>query len=102
MLSWVVIVSSAAPHVADLIAEQKASLLADFRSQARRQSTVLARLEDGDLENHLPGLTDALVGVMRCGRMGPEKSIQENGTRHGLARRQQGCSVADIVWELKW
>ncbi|HLH76021.1 MAG TPA: hybrid sensor histidine kinase/response regulator [Candidatus Binataceae bacterium] len=95
-----IVSSFPAPHVADLIAARKARLLAEFRAQVRPLSGRLARLEDEQLEDHLPRLIDALMAILRQGPGHGEQLVQENGAHHGLIRRQQGGSVADIAREI--
>jgi signal transduction histidine kinase/ActR/RegA family two-component response regulator len=88
------------PHVADCIAAHKASLLANYRAQARQLSDRLARLEDGALEDHLPALIDALIDTLRRGQGQGDQSVRDNGAQHGLTRRMQGSSVDDVVGEI--
>jgi signal transduction histidine kinase len=54
-------------------------------------------MDDRELLDHLPALTEALIGVLR-GEEGSQVEI--DARRHGHQRRLDGYSVVDVLWEL--
>ena len=54
-------------------------------------------MDDSELLDHLPALTEALIGVLR----GEQKSlVEDDARRHGHQRRLDGYNVVDVLWEL--
>jgi signal transduction histidine kinase len=87
-------------YIADYLEQHKDEILDRWRNAAEAESTQadrLAKMDDRELLDHLPALTEALIGVLR----GEEKSLaEEDARRHGHQRRLDGYKVVDVLWEL--
>jgi signal transduction histidine kinase len=87
-------------YIADFLEDHKDEILDRWRKAAEAepaQGARLAKMDDGELLDHLPALTEALIGVLR----GAQKSlVEEDARRHGHQRRLDGYSVVDVLWEL--
>jgi signal transduction histidine kinase len=87
-------------YIADYIEQHKEEILDRWRTAAEDESAQaerLAKMDDRELLDHLPALTEALIGVLR----GEEESLaEEDARRHGHQRRLDGYSVVDVLWEL--
>src|ERR1700720_3031118 len=87
-------------YIPDYLEDHKDEILDRWRNAAEAESAQaerLAQMDDRELLDHLPALTEALIGVLR----GPEQSlIKEDARRHGHQRRLDGYSVVDVLWEL--
>jgi signal transduction histidine kinase len=86
--------------IADHLERRKNEILTRWRKAAEEesaQSKRLAELDDKDLLDHLPAITEGLICVLRG-----EKSseIEAASRRHGHQRRLNGYSVLDVLWEL--
>jgi signal transduction histidine kinase len=86
--------------VADHLERRKDEILVRWRKAAEEESAEskrLAELDDNELLDHLPAITEALICVLRG-----EKSsrIEDASRRHGHQRRLDGYSVLDVLWEL--
>ena len=87
-------------YIADFLEDHKDEILDRWRKAAEAepaQGARLAKMDDGELLDHLPALTEALIGVLR----GAQKSlVEEDARRHGHQRRLDGYNVVDVLWEL--
>src|SRR6202045_2341618 len=87
-------------YVAVNLEQHKDEILARGRNAARQesaQSKRLAELDDKELLDHLPAITEAMICVLR----GENPSrIEDASRRHGDQRRLDGYSVLDVLWEL--
>jgi signal transduction histidine kinase len=87
-------------YIADYLEDHKDEILDRWREAAKAESAQaerLAKMDDGELLDHLPALTDALIGVLR----GEQKSlVEDDARRHGHQRRLDGYNVVDVLWEL--
>jgi signal transduction histidine kinase len=87
-------------YIADYLEDHKDEILDRWREAAEAESAQaerLAKMDDGELLDHLPALTDALIGVLR----GEQKSlVEDDARRHGHQRRLDGYNVVDVLWEL--
>ncbi len=87
-------------YIADYLEQHKDEILDRWRDAAKKedaQAERLANLDDRELLDHLPALTEALIGVLR----GEEESLVEvDARRHGHQRRLDGYNVVDVLWEL--
>jgi signal transduction histidine kinase len=87
-------------YIADFLEDHKDEILDRWRKAAEAepaQGARLAKMDDGELLDHLPALTEALIGVLR----GAQKSLVEEDARsHGHQRRLDGYNVVDVLWEL--
>jgi signal transduction histidine kinase len=87
-------------YIADYLEDHKDEILVRWRNAAEAepaQAERLAKMDDGELFDHLPALTEALIGVLR----GEQKSlVEDDARRHGHQRRLDGYNVVDVLWEL--
>jgi signal transduction histidine kinase len=87
-------------YIADYLEDHKDEILDRWRNAAEAepaQAERLAKMDDGELLDHLPALTEALIGVLR----GEQKSlVEDDARRHGHQRRLDGYNVVDVLWEL--
>ncbi len=87
-------------YVADYLEKHQDQILKRWRRAAKRESSQaerLAKLDDRELTDHIPAITEAMIGVLR----GEDSSIiSENCRRHGHQRRIDGYTVLDALWEL--
>ncbi|HEY6420653.1 MAG TPA: HAMP domain-containing sensor histidine kinase [Candidatus Binataceae bacterium] len=87
-------------YIADYLEQHKGEILDRWRKVAKEESSQaerLAKMDDRELLDHLPAITEALMGVLR----GEKASrVEDDGRRHGHQRRLDGYSVVDVLWEL--
>jgi signal transduction histidine kinase len=87
-------------YIADYLEQHKDEILNRWRQAAEMESAQaerLARMDDRELLDHLPALTEALIRVLQ----GEEETLAEDDARrHGHQRRLDGYSVVDVLWEL--
>ena len=87
-------------YIADYLEQHKDEILDRWRQAAEMESAQaerLARMDDRELLDHLPALTEALIRVLQ----GEEETLAEDDARrHGHQRRLDGYSVVDVLWEL--
>lgn len=87
-------------HVAQYLEQRKDEILDRWRAAAREeeeQTERLAKIDDRELLDHLPALTEALIGALR----GEQQSlVEDDARRHGHQRRVDGYKVIDVLWEL--
>jgi signal transduction histidine kinase len=98
--SEVLLMSVNTADVADHLERRKDEILTRWRKAAEEESAEskrLAELDDNELLDHLPAITEALICVLRG-----EKSsrIEDASRRHGHQRRLDGYSVLYVLWEL--
>src|SRR5689334_18276303 len=87
-------------YIADYLEQHKEEILDRWRNAAQEeqvQAQRLARIDDNELLDHLPALTEALIGVLRGEQ---ESLIEVDARRHGHQRRLDGYNVVDVLWEL--
>jgi signal transduction histidine kinase len=87
-------------YIADYLEQHKDEILSRWRTTAKAESAQaerLAEMDDLELFDHLPALTEALIGVLH-GR--EESPVENDARRHGHQRRLDGYSVTDVLWEL--
>ncbi len=87
-------------YLADYLEQHKDEIIKHWRRAAENelaQAERLAKMDDRELLDHLPALTEAVIGVLR----GEEESlVEDDARRHGHQRRLDGYSVVDLLWEL--
>lgn len=87
-------------HVAQYLEQRKDEILDRWRAAAREeeeQTERLSKIDDRELLDHLPALTEALIGALR----GEQQSlVEDDARRHGHQRRVDGYKVIDVLWEL--
>jgi signal transduction histidine kinase len=87
-------------YVADYLENHKQEILRRWRRAAKQESKEskrLAKLDDQELLDHIPAITDAMIAVWR----GKDSSqVSADCARHGHQRRLDGYTVIDVMWEL--
>jgi len=87
-------------YVADYLERHKDKILTRWRRAAKQESEQaerLAKLNDRELMDHIPAMTEATIAVLR----GEDSSrISDACRRHGHQRRLDGYTVLDVLWEL--
>jgi signal transduction histidine kinase len=87
-------------YIADYLEQHKDEILKRWRDSAEQESEQakrLAALDDQELIDHIPAITEAMIAVLR----GEDSSrISESCRRHGHQRRIDGYGVLDVLWEL--
>jgi RsbT co-antagonist protein rsbRD N-terminal domain len=98
-------VSDTAPHKAINIATHiehiKGEILARWREEIRRdpeQAALIHKLDDQELQDHLPGLTEKVIKFLRGE---PSENLEDDAARHGRQRRALGYSVVPLLRELQ-
>jgi signal transduction histidine kinase/CheY-like chemotaxis protein len=93
------------PHKATKIASHiehiKGEILARWREEVRRdpeQAALIHELDDEELRDHLPGLTDKVIRFLH-GEL--SENLDEDAARHGRQRRALGYSVVPVLRELQ-
>src|ERR1700733_586736 len=87
-------------YAADYLKSHRDEILARWRLAAKSQSEQsrrLAELDDSELLDHIPAITDALILSLH-GEV--SSKIEDDSRRHGHQRRLKGYSVIDVLWEL--
>jgi signal transduction histidine kinase len=87
-------------YLADYLEKHKDQILKRWRraaTQESEQAERLAKLDDRELTDHIPAMTEAMIGVLR---RGDSSQISEACRRHGHQRRVDGYNVLDVLWEL--
>jgi signal transduction histidine kinase len=87
-------------YIADYLERHKDEILDRWRKAAKEDSAQterLAQMDDRELLDHLPALTEAMIGVLRGEQDSP---VEDDARRHGHQRRLDGYSVVDVLWEL--
>ena len=87
-------------YVADYLEQHKNEILKRWRNSSKKESEQAKRLtalDDQELIDHIPAITEAMIAVLR----GADSSrISESCRRHGHQRRIDGFGVLDVLWEL--
>jgi signal transduction histidine kinase len=98
--SEVLLMSFNTADLADHLERRKDEILTRWRKAAEEESAEskrLAELDDNELLDHLPAITEALICVLRGEN---SSTIEDVSRRHGHQRRLDGYSVLDVLWEL--
>src|SRR5258708_19723003 len=84
-------------YVADYLENRKDEILRRWRRAAKQESKEskrLAKLDDQELMDHIPAITEAMIAVWR----GQDSSqVSADCARHGSQRRGHGLTVFDRV-----
>jgi signal transduction histidine kinase len=87
-------------YAADYLKRHRNEILDRWRVAAKTQSEQshrLAELDDSELLDHIPAITDALILSLHGET---SAKIEADSRRHGHQRRLKGYSVIDVLWEL--
>jgi signal transduction histidine kinase/CheY-like chemotaxis protein len=90
-----------ASKIANHIEQLKAQVIARWQEEVRHdpeQSALIHKLDDQELLDHLPALTEKVIRLLRGE---PVDNLEEDAARHGRQRRAQGYSVVPLLRELQ-
>jgi signal transduction histidine kinase/CheY-like chemotaxis protein len=79
----------------------RAQIFARWRDEVRHdpeQAALIHEVGDQELEDHLPGLTDKVIKLLRGE---PTENLEEDAAQHGRQRRTIGFSVVPLLRELQ-
>ena len=88
-------------NTANYIESLKDQVLSRWRDEVRgdpEQSAQILNLDDQELENHLPALTDKIIALLRGESV---QDLEEDAAQHGRQRRALGYSVVPLVREFQ-
>jgi signal transduction histidine kinase len=75
--------------------------MARWREEVRRdpeQAALIPKLDDQELQDHLPGLAEKVIQFLRGGVV---EDLELDAAKHGRQRRAQGYSVVPLLRELQ-
>jgi signal transduction histidine kinase len=87
-------------RIADYLQSRKDEVISLWREEARaspHHSSVVGSLDDKELEDHLPVITDTLIEILHGAK---SEKITDEGRRHGHQRRLNGYLIVDVLREL--
>lgn len=90
-----------AKNIANHIERLKDQVLSFWREQVRadpEQAAQIHSLDDRELEDHLPGLTQKIIALLRGEAA---EDLEEDAAKHGRQRRALGYSVVSLLRELQ-
>ena len=90
-----------AANIASHIEHIRGEILNRWREEVRRdpeQAALIHKLDDQELQDHLPDLTDKVIKFLR-GEV--SEDLEEDAARHGRQRRALGYSVVPLLRELQ-
>ena len=90
-----------ANKIANHIESLKGEIISRWRNEVRSDPELTAlihKLDDQELEDHLPALTDKIIALLRGEAT---KDFEEDAVKHGRQRRALGYSVVSLLRELQ-
>ena len=93
--------SLSGPEIANSIETLRKQILVRWREEVRHnpeQAAQIHRLDDRELEDHLPALTDEIIKLLRGESA---HHLQDDAAKHGRQRRALGYSVVPLLRELQ-
>jgi signal transduction histidine kinase len=93
--------SRKADNIANHIERLQDRLISAWRVTVRQdpqQPSLIQRLDDQELEDHLPALTEKIIKLLRDE---PSEGIEADAANHGRQRRALGFPVVSILRELQ-
>jgi len=88
-------------NIANHIESLKGEILTRWRDEVHRdaeQAAQIHQLDDEELEDHLPALTDKVIKLLRGAST---EDLEEDAAQHGRQRRALGYSVVPLLRELQ-
>jgi signal transduction histidine kinase len=88
-------------NIANHIESLKGEILTRWRDEVHRdaeQAAQIHQLDDEELEDHLPALTDKVIKLLRGAST---QDLEEDAAQHGRQRRALGYSVVPLLRELQ-
>jgi signal transduction histidine kinase len=90
-----------ANKIANHIERLQGEIISRWRDEVRSNPELTAlvhKLDDQELEDHLPALTDKIISLLRGETA---KDLEEDAGQHGRQRRALGYSVVSLLRELQ-
>jgi two-component system, chemotaxis family, CheB/CheR fusion protein len=87
--------------IADQLIKIKDQILDHWRREVRsnpEQAALVAHLDDRELQDHLPALTERIIALLRGE---PADGLIEDAVEHGRQRYQDGYSVVQLLREMQ-
>ena len=87
--------------IANHVERLKGEIISRWRNEVRSDSELtplVHKLDDHDLDDHLPALTDKIIALLRGETT---KDLAEDAAQHGRQRRGLGYSVVPLLRELQ-
>jgi signal transduction histidine kinase len=88
-------------NIANQLDKLKSEILARWRDEVHRdaeQAAQIHQLDDDELQDHLPALTDKIIKLLHGE---PTENLEEDAAQHGRQRRALGFSVVPLLRELQ-
>ena len=88
-------------NIADRIEQLKGQILDRWREEVRKdpvQAASVHHLDDQELKDHLPALTDKILKLLRGEQV---TDLEADAASHGLQRRKRGYPVVVLLRELQ-
>jgi hypothetical protein len=88
-------------NIAKQLEKLKSEILARWRDEVHRdaeQAAQIHQLDDQELQDHLPALTDKIIRLLHGE---PTENLEEDAAQHGRQRRALGFSVVPLLRELQ-
>jgi signal transduction histidine kinase/CheY-like chemotaxis protein len=90
-----------AADIANHIDRLKDQIISRWRISIRQdpqQPSLLQRLDDQELEDHLPALTEKIIKLLQGE---PVEGLEDNAAEHGRQRRMLGFPIVSLLRELQ-
>jgi signal transduction histidine kinase/CheY-like chemotaxis protein len=87
--------------IADQLEKLKDQIVDHWRREVRtspEQAALVAHLDDRELQDHLPALTERIIALLRGE---PAEGLIEDAIEHGQQRYRDGYSVVQLLRELQ-
>jgi signal transduction histidine kinase len=87
--------------IADQLIKIKDQILDHWRREVRNnpeQAALVADLDDEELQDHLPALTERIIALLR---EEPAEGLIEDAVEHGRQRYEDGYSVVQLLREMQ-
>jgi signal transduction histidine kinase/CheY-like chemotaxis protein len=94
-------VDAKATMIADQLHNVKDQILELWRREVRsssEQAALVAHLDDQELQDHLPALTERIIALLRGA---PVEGLEKDAEEHGQQRYRDGYSVVQLLREMQ-
>src|ERR1700691_3247655 len=94
-------IGAKATMIADQLHKLKDQILELWRREVRNnpeQAALVADLDDQELQDHLPALTERIIALLRGE---PAEGLIEDAVEHGRQRYKDGYSVVQLLREMQ-
>jgi signal transduction histidine kinase/CheY-like chemotaxis protein len=94
-------IGAKATMIADQLHKLKDQILELWRREVRsssEQAALVAHLDDQELQDHLPALTERIIALLRGA---PVEGLEKDAEEHGQQRYRDGYSVVQLLREMQ-